>query len=76
MGTQQLREDISEQLKSLSEHRLEAAYHFIAYLNEYEENAATAELLNIKGFHSLLERAERDADEGNTVPLTEVRRDV
>ena len=76
MGARQLQKDISEQLKSLSEDRLQAAYHFIAYLNEHEENAATAELLNIKGFHSLLERAERDADEGNTVPLAEMRRDV
>jgi len=52
------------------------ACHFIEYLNEHEDNPATAELLKIKGFRSALRRAERQVAQGKTVPLVKVRRDV
>ena len=73
MSTSQLREQITEQLQSLSEDRLRVAYHFVSYLHEYQDNAATKELLEIEGFLPALERAERDADSGNTVPFAEIR---
>ena len=76
MTATQLRKRIVSQLKSLSEDRLHVACHFIEYLNEHEDNPATAELLKIKGFRSALRRAERQVAQGKTVPLVKVRRDV
>jgi hypothetical protein len=76
MTTTQLRKQIVSQLKSLSEDRLRAACHFIEYLNEDEDDAATSELLKIKGFRSSLRRAERQVAKGQTVPFAKVRRDV
>ena len=76
MTASQLRRRIASQLKALSEDRLRAASHFIEYLNEHEDNPATAELLKIKGFRSALRRAERQVAQGKTVPLEKVRRDV
>jgi hypothetical protein len=76
MTKSQMRKRISDQLRTLSDDRLQAAYHFIEYLNEHESNPATEELLSIKGFGSSLRRAERQAALGKTVPLAKVRRDV
>jgi hypothetical protein len=76
MTTADLRKQIVSQLKLLSEDRLLAARHFIEYLNEDEGDAATAELLRIKGFRSSLRRAERQVAKGQTVPFAKVRRDV
>jgi hypothetical protein len=76
MTTVQLRKNINKRLKSLSADRLRAAYHFIEYLQEHEEDPATLELLSIKGFRSSLTRAERQAASGKTVPLSKARRNV
>ncbi|MGD0517630.1 MAG: hypothetical protein ABSA26_08855 [Thermoguttaceae bacterium] len=76
MTTVQLRKHINQRLKSLSADRLRAAYHFIEYLKENEEDPATLELLSIKGFRSALTRAERQAASGKTVPIGKVRRNV
>ncbi len=76
MSTGQLRKQITEQLKSLSEDRLRAAHHFIAYLYEHEDNPATAELLKIEGFRSSLRRAEQQAASGKTILFSKVRRNV
>ncbi|MBU4273552.1 MAG: hypothetical protein KKE86_13990 [Planctomycetes bacterium] len=76
MTTSQLRKQIADQLKTLSDDRLLAACHFVEYLNESGDNAATAELLKIKGFQSSLRRAEKQAAQGRTVPLSKARRDV
>jgi hypothetical protein len=76
MTASQLRKRIADQLRTLSDDRLQAAYHFVEYLNEHEDNPATEELLKISGFQSSLRRAERQAALGKTVPLAKVRRDV
>jgi hypothetical protein len=76
MTTVQLRKQITQKLKTLSADRLRAAYHFIEYLKEYEEDPETLELLSIKGFRSSLIRAERQAALGRTVPLSKARRNV
>jgi hypothetical protein len=76
MTTAQIRKRIAGQLRSLSGDRLQAAYHFIKYLNDDEDNPATVELLKISGFSSSLQRAERQAAAGKTVPFSKVRRDV
>ncbi|MEN6450222.1 MAG: hypothetical protein ABFC96_07010 [Thermoguttaceae bacterium] len=76
MTTAEIRKRIAGQLKSLSGDRLQAAYHFIRYLNENEDDPATAELLKMRGFTSALRRAEKQAAAGKTVPFSKVRRDV
>lgn len=76
MTTTQLRKQIVNQLKTLSEDRLRAAGHFIEYLNEHGDDSATAELLKIKGFRASLQRAERQVAKGQTVSFAKVRRDV
>jgi hypothetical protein len=76
MSAVKLRKRIAGQLRSLSEESLQAACHFIEYLNEQEDNPATLELLRIKGFRSSLRRAERQLVEGKTTPFAKVRRDV
>jgi hypothetical protein len=76
MTAVQLRKHINKRLKNLSADRLRAAYHFIEYLQEHEEDPATLELLSIKGLRSALNRAERQAIAGKTVPLSKARRNV
>ncbi|HUT10330.1 MAG TPA: hypothetical protein VMY42_07535 [Thermoguttaceae bacterium] len=76
MGASELRKEIVERIGSLSEERLRAAYYFISYLYEHEDDVATDELLKIEGFPAALDRAEREAAAGQTVPLAKVRRDV
>lgn len=76
MTAVELRKCINHRLKSLSADRLRAAYHFIEYLQEHEEDPATLELLSIKGFRLSLKKAERQAASGKTVPLSKARRDV
>jgi hypothetical protein len=63
----QLRKQIANQIKALSGDRLRVACHFIEYLNEHEDNAATRELLRIKGFRASLCRAEKQLAKGQTV---------
>jgi hypothetical protein len=76
MSATALRKRIANRLKSLSEDRLQAACHFIEYLNEHGDSPATEELLKIRGFRSSLRRAERQVAQGKTTPLAKVRRDV
>ena len=76
MGVSELRRRISLRVRHLSEDRLRVADDFLAYLQEREDNAATRELLAIPGFLEAFRRATKQADTGDTVPLTEVRRNV
>ena len=76
MTAVELRKQIAGQLKTLSVDRLRVTCDFIGYLNEDEDNAATRELLKIKGFRNSLRRAERQVAKGQTVPFAKVRRDV
>jgi hypothetical protein len=63
-------------LRRLSPERLQVASDFLAYLQEREENEATAELLSIPGFEAAFQRAVEQADRGDVVRLDEVCRDV
>ncbi len=63
-------------LRSLSPERLLVANDFLAYLQEREENEATAELLSIPGFEAALRRAVEQADRGDVVRFEDIRRDV
>ncbi|MBN1936470.1 MAG: hypothetical protein JW934_17540 [Anaerolineae bacterium] len=57
-------------------HRLRVAIDFLAYLQEREENEATAELLSIPGFEAVFERAAGQVERGETIRWRDVRRDV
>ena len=63
-------------LRSLSPERLRVASDFLAYLQEREENEATAELLNIPGFEAAFQHAVKQANVGDVVRFREICRNV
>ncbi len=76
MNTSAILTEAEHRLRSLSLERLRVANDFLAYLQEREENEATAELLSIPGFEAVFRRAVEQADTGDVVRFEEVRRDV
>jgi len=68
--------EAQNRLRSLSPERLRVANDFLAYLQEREESEATAELLAIPGFEKACQRAIEQAENGDTVSLEAIRRDV
>ena len=68
--------EAEHRLRILSPERLRVADDFLAYLQEREENEATAELLNIPGFEAAFRRAVEQADGGEIVRFEDIRRDV
>ena len=54
-------------ISSLSPERLRVANDFLAYLQEREENEATAELLSIPGFEAAFRRAVEQVERGEVV---------
>ena len=76
MTTTQLRRRVAKRVKALSPDRLKVADEFLAFLQEREMNAATAELLSIPGFEASFRRGMRQIAAGKTVPFAKVRRDV
>ena len=68
--------EAQERLRNLSPERLEVANDFLAYLEDRESSEATAELLAIPGFQDDLERAIEQAENGDTVSLKAIRRNV
>jgi hypothetical protein len=68
--------EAERRLRSLSPKRLRVANDFLAYLQEREENEATAELLSIPGFEAAFHRAVQQAESGEVVRFEDVRRDV
>jgi hypothetical protein len=68
--------EAEQRLKLLSPERLRSANDFLAYLQEREEEEATAELLSIPGFREAFRRATAQVDEGNTMRLKDIQRDV
>lgn len=68
--------EAEHRLRSLSLERLRVANDFLAYLQEREENEATAELLSIPGFEVAFRHAVEQADTGDVVRFEEVRRNV
>ena len=68
--------EAERRLRSLSLERLRVANDFLAYLQEREENEATAELLDIPGFEAAFLHAAEQADNGDVVRFEDVRRDV
>ena len=49
---------------------------FLAYLQEREENEATAELLSIPGFEAAFQHAVEQVGSGEVVRFEDIRRDV
>jgi hypothetical protein len=68
--------EAERRLRSLSPERLRVANDFLAYLEEREENEATAELLSIPGFEAAFQRAVQQAESGEVVRFEDIRRDV
>ncbi len=68
--------EAERRLRGLSPERLRVASDFLAYLQEREENEATAELLNIPGFEEAFQRAAEQAESGDVVRFEDIRRDV
>ena len=76
MGVSMLREEAERRLRTLSDERLRVVLDFLSYLEDRESSEATAELLAIPGFEQAFQRAVAQADAGEVVRWTEVRRDV
>ena len=68
--------EAQDRLRALSPERLRVANDFLAYLQEREENEATAELLSIPGFDEAFRRGVEQAQSGQVVRLRDARRDV
>ncbi|MFN6572095.1 MAG: hypothetical protein RMY31_033840 [Dendronalium sp. ChiSLP03b] len=69
-------QEAEKRLRRLSPEKLRVVSDFMAYLEEREENEATAELLNIPGFEEALHEALQQAETGEVVPFDSVRRHV
>lgn len=76
MTTIQLRKQVAQRIRRLSPERLKVADAFLAFLQDRENNAATAELLSIPGFKASLRRGLKQVAAGKMVPFAKVRRDV
>lgn len=76
MTTTQLKRRVAQRLRKLSPERLKVADEFLAFLQNREDNAATAELLSIPGFKESFRRGMKQAAAGKMVPFAKVRRDV
>ena len=76
MDEQVILSEAEERLRSLSPERVRTANDFLAYLQEREENEATAELLGISGFAEAFQRAVAQAQQGQVVRFEDIRRDV
>jgi len=76
VNTSALLIEAEHRLRSLSPERLQVANDFLAYLQEREEDQATAELLSIPGFQAAFRRAIEQADSGDVVRFEDIRRDV
>ncbi|MEA3341581.1 MAG: hypothetical protein U9R15_16585 [Chloroflexota bacterium] len=68
--------EAEHRLHSLSPERLWVANDFLAYLQDREQNQATAELLSIPDFEMTFRRAVEQADAGDIVRFEDIRRDV
>jgi hypothetical protein len=76
MSEHTLLSEAEQRLKTLSPERLRTANDFLAYLQEREQNEATAELLQIVGFQEAFERAVAQAEKGEVVRFDDIRSDV
>jgi hypothetical protein len=68
--------EAERRLRNLSPERLRVANDFLAYLQEREENEATAELLSIPGFEAAFRRTVQQVEKGEVVRFEDIRRDV
>ncbi|BAY92378.1 hypothetical protein FDUTEX481_00241 [Tolypothrix sp. PCC 7601] len=71
-----LLEEAQKRLLRLSPEKLRVVSDFIAYLEEREENEATAELLNIPSFEQALQEAMQEVEAGEVVSFDSIRRHV
>jgi len=74
MSTAELLQRAKHRLDMLTPERLRLAEDFLAYLEEREEDEATAELLAIPGFTEALQEAEADVTAGQLTAVADLRR--
>lgn len=76
VNASQVLAEAEHRLRAPSPARLRVANDFLAYLQDREETNATAELPSIPGFEVTFRRAVEQAGAGDTIRLTDIRRDV
>jgi hypothetical protein len=76
MSTAELLQRAKHRLDMLTPKRLEVAEDFLAYLEEREEDEATAELLALPGFGEALREAEAEVAAGQLTPVADLRRET
>jgi hypothetical protein len=74
MTTAELRSKAVRTLKTLPDEEVRVAHHFLAYLERYASDEATAELLKIPGLLEDLAEARRDQAAGKGTPVEQLRR--
>jgi hypothetical protein len=71
-----LLEEIERRLERLSPERLRVVSDFLAYLEERESSEATRELLKMPGFEEAFREAVKQAEQGQVLRFTDIRREV
>ncbi len=69
-------DEAQQRLRRLSPEKLRVVSDFLAYLEDREENEATAELLSIPGFDQAVQEAIQEAEAGEVVKFDSIRRHV
>ncbi|MBW4505009.1 MAG: hypothetical protein KME64_00585 [Scytonematopsis contorta HA4267-MV1] len=76
MNPTEIRQQINQNLDTLSSERLGLVAEFIAYLADKESQDATQELLDIPGFIESFERSKKDIAAGRVTNWRSIRTDV
>ena len=74
MTVTELRRRAKQRLERLSPQRRAVADDFLAYLEERDVDEATAELLQIPGFITAFEQAQRESAAGDVTAVEDLRR--
>lgn len=74
MRAVELRREAKTLIDTMSEAQLRVASEFLAFVKERELDAATLELLGIKGFEQSFARGMKDVKAGRTKSWRQVRR--
>jgi hypothetical protein len=74
MDTKELKRRAKRRIDSLSPERAQTADDFLAYLEDREDNDATAELMRIPGLLDELRKAEQEVTRGETVVVEDLKR--
>lgn len=76
MTTTSLKSSINKHIRNFPKDKLLAVEHFVSYLADRNENAATKELLNIPGLLSEVNASKKEFSSGKGTNWRKVRKDV